>query len=261
LIVQGAEPLFFLDYFATSKLDPEADAQIVAGIADGCLEAGCALLGGETAELPGIYSGGDYDLAGFAVGAVERGKLLPTGDIDAGDVVLGLSSNGIHSNGYSLVRGVVDAVGSDLAAPAPFDPSLSLGEALLKPTRIYVKSCLAAYRAGGIKALAHITGGGLTNNLPRILPDQLGIDLYAKAWDIPPVFKWLAAEGGIKDTEMFRTFNCGVGMAVNASPDHAADVAAVLKSHGETVTPIGEVTEREEYGPSVVIHDHGDVWT
>jgi|TARA_B100000315_G_scaffold239447_1_gene258244 phosphoribosylformylglycinamidine cyclo-ligase len=261
LVVQGAEPLFFLDYFATSKLDPEADTDIVAGIAEGCRLAGCALIGGETAELPGVYAAGDYDLAGFAVGAAERGALLPTGDIEPGDVVLGMASDGIHSNGYSLVRRIVESGGADLAGAATFEPGAGLGDVLLRPTRIYVKSCLAAIRGGGVKALAHITGGGLPDNLPRILPDALGIELFAKAWDIPPVFKWLAAEGGVADAEMFRTFNCGIGMAAIAAPDDAAEVAERLGSEGETVTPIGQVVEREEYGPAVYIHEHGEVWT
>jgi phosphoribosylformylglycinamidine cyclo-ligase len=260
LVVQGAEPLFFLDYFATSKLDPIADTDIVAGIAEGCRMAGCALIGGETAELPGIYGPGDYDLAGFAVGAAERGTLLPRADIAPSDVVLGLASDGVHSNGYSLVRRVVEHAGAGYGDGAPFDAGQTLGDALLRPTRIYVKSCLGAIREGNVKALAHITGGGLIDNLPRILPDDLGIDLYAKAWDIPPVFRWIAKAGSVADAEMVRTFNCGIGMAVIAAPDHAADISKILTDAGENVIPIGEVVARTAGAPRVVIHDQADVW-
>jgi len=260
LIVQGAEPLFFLDYFATSKLDADADTAIVAGIAEGCRLAGCALIGGETAELPGIYAPGDYDLAGFAVGAAERGTLLPRTDIDPSDVVLGLASDGVHSNGYSLVRRVAEHAGAGYGDAAPFDGTQSLGDALLLPTRIYVKSCLGAIREGNVKALAHITGGGLLDNLPRILPAGLGIDLYAKAWDIPPVFRWIKTAGGVADTEMLRTFNCGIGMTVIAAPDHASDVAKILTDAGENVIPIGEVVARAPDEATVVIHDQAAVW-
>ena len=260
LVVQGAEPLFFLDYFATSKLDADADTEIVAGIAEGCRVAGCALIGGETAELPGIYAPGDYDLAGFAVGAAERGTLLPRADIAPSDVVLGLASDGVHSNGYSLVRRVVEHAGARYNDPAPFDGDQSLGDALLTPTRIYVKNCLAAIRSGNVKALAHITGGGLLDNLPRILPAGLGIDLYAKAWDIPPVFRWIKTAGGVADTEMLRTFNCGIGMTVIAAPDHASDVAKILTDAGENVIPIGEVVARAPDEATVVIHDQAAVW-
>jgi phosphoribosylformylglycinamidine cyclo-ligase len=260
LVVQGAEPLFFLDYFATSKLDADADTEIVAGIAEGCRVAGCALIGGETAELPGIYAPGDYDLAGFAVGAAERGTLLPRADIAPSDVVFGLASDGVHSNGYSLVRRVVEHAGARYNDPAPFDGDQSLGDALLTPTRIYVKNCLAAIRSGNVKALAHITGGGLLDNLPRILPAGLGIDLYAKAWDIPPVFRWIKTAGGVADTEMLRTFNCGIGMTVIAAPDHASDVAKILTDAGENVIPIGEVVARAPDEATVVIHDQAAVW-
>ena len=261
LVVQGAEPLFFLDYFATSKLDANADTDIVAGIAEGCRLAGCALIGGETAELPGIYNAGDYDLAGFAVGAAERGTLLPRADITPSDVVLGLASNGVHSNGYSLVHRVVEHAGAGYDDPAPFEADdLTLGDALLQPTRIYVKSCLSAIGEGNVKALAHITGGGLVGNLPRILPDGLGIDLYAKAWDIPPVFRWIKTAGGVADSEMVRTFNCGIGMVVIAAPDHAADVAKILTDAGENVIPIGEVVTRPPDEATVLIHDQAAVW-
>jgi len=259
LVVQGAEPLFFLDYFATGKLDTEAAAEVVKGIAEGCRQSGSALIGGETAEMPGMYAPGDYDLAGFSVGAAERGRLLPSNDIEAHDVVLGLASNGLHSNGFSLVRKVVEVEGLKFDAPAPFDASRSLGEALLEPTRIYVKSCLAAIKSGNVKALAHITGGGLIENIPRVLAGNLSVDLYAKSWDLPPVFSWLAKAGGIARPEMARTFNCGIGMVLIASPDHAADIQAALQEHGETVTPIGEVVERSE-GETVVVHDIEDAW-
>src|SRR3954451_12585534 len=212
LVVQGAEPLFFLDYYATGKLDPDAGAAIVQGIAAGCREAGCALIGGETAEMPGLYAEGDYDLAGFAVGAAERGTLLPRPDIIAGDVLLGLPSSGVHSNGFSLVRRIVELSGLSWQAPAPFAPDRSLGDALLEPTRIYVKPLLAAIRAtGAIKALAHITGGGFPDNIPRVLPKGLGAILDLGAIPVPPVFGWLAKTGGVTETEMLRTFNCGIG--------------------------------------------------
>jgi len=244
LVVQGAEPLFFLDYFATGKLDVAAGRAIVAGIAEGCRQAGCALVGGETAEMPGMYSGGDYDLAGFAVGAAERGRLLPSEDVRPGDVVLGLASTGVHSNGYSLVRRIVERGGLDYAGPAPFDPARSLGEALLAPTRIYVKSCLAAIRAGTLKALAHITGGGLVENVPRVLPEGVVAEIDAATWTLPPVFAWLAREGGVAAHEMARTFNCGIGMVAVAAPDRAAEACRILAAHGETVHTIGRIRAR-----------------
>ncbi len=255
LVVQGAEPLLFLDYYATGKLDPEQGATIVAGIAEGCRQAGCALIGGETAEMPGLYREGDYDLAGFAVGAAERGQLLPTGDIVDGDVILGLASSGVHSNGYSLVRKIVERVGADLAAPAPFDATTSLAEALLAPTRIYVKPLLAAIRAThGIKALAHITGGGFPENIPRVLPEAYAAELDLDAIDVPPVFSWLARTGGVADAEMMRVFNCGVGMIAVVAAGQAAQVAAVLKEHGETVFALGRIVPRRESG--VVYRGH-----
>ncbi len=259
LVVQGAEPLFFLDYFATGKLDTKAAANVVKGIAEGCLQSGSALIGGETAEMPGMYAPGDYDLAGFSVGAAERGALLPSGDIEPHDVVLGLASNGLHSNGFSLVRKVAEVEGLKFGDPAPFDTSRSLGEALLDPTRIYVKSCLAAIKKSEVKALAHITGGGLIENIPRVLPEGLGVDLYAKSWDLPAVFPWLAKAGGIQPREMARTFNCGIGMVIIASPDHAADIQEILREHGEEVTPIGEVVERPD-GDAVIVHDIEEAW-
>ncbi|MCZ4287926.1 phosphoribosylformylglycinamidine cyclo-ligase [Hoeflea alexandrii] len=253
LVVQGAEPLFFLDYFATGKLDPEQGAAIVAGIAQGCLQAGCALIGGETAEMPGMYRDGDYDLAGFAVGAAERGQLLPSGALSEGDVVLGLASSGVHSNGYSLVRRIVELSGLDYDAPAPFDASRSLGAALLEPTRIYVKSLLAAIReTGAIQALAHITGGGFPENLPRVLPEGLAAEIDLDAIKAPAVFSWLARTGGVAPEEMLRTFNCGVGM-IAVTPEADADrVAAALEAEGEAVIRLGRLTRRADNGPGVV---------
>ncbi|HWP26456.1 MAG TPA: phosphoribosylformylglycinamidine cyclo-ligase [Xanthobacteraceae bacterium] len=244
LVVQGAEPLFFLDYFACGKLDPDIGARVVAGIAEGCRQAGCALIGGETAEMPGIYRDGDYDLAGFAVGAVERTALLPRNDVRAGDVVLGLSSSGVHSNGFSLVRAVAGRAGLTWDAPAPFDRDKQLGAALLTPTRIYVNSCLAAIReTGGVKALAHITGGGFTDNIPRVLPSGLGVQIDLSRLPLPPVFQWLARAGDIAEEEMLRTFNCGVGMVVVAAPDMVGRVAGVLQRNGEVVVRLGEVID------------------
>ena len=243
LVVQGAEPLFFLDYFACGRLDPQHGAAVVAGIADGCRQANCALIGGETAEMPGLYAGGDYDLAGFAVGAAERGTLLPRNDIAAGDAVLGLAASGVHSNGFSLVRKVVETSGLSWDAPAPFDGARSLGEALLEPTRIYVASCLAAMRnTGAVKALAHITGGGFPDNIPRVLPKGLGVTLDLARVPVPPVFRWLAAAGAIAQGEMLRTFNCGIGMIAVVEPAKADAVAAELRRAGETVVRLGEVT-------------------
>jgi phosphoribosylformylglycinamidine cyclo-ligase len=242
LVVQGAEPLFFLDYFACSKLDPEAGALVVAGIAHGCRESGCALIGGETAEMPGLYQPGDYDLAGFAVGAAERGTILPRADVAAGDVVIGMASSGVHSNGFSLVRKIVERSGLGFDAPAPFAPGKTLGEALLVPTRLYVKSCLAAIRkTGAVKALAHITGGGFPDNIPRALPKTLGVELDLSKVDALPVFRWLAREGGVAETEMMRTFNCGIGMVAVVATDKADEVIAVLREHGETASVIGAV--------------------
>lgn len=243
LIVQGGEPLFFLDYFATSKLDVNAATQIVSGIADGCRQAGCALIGGETAEMPGHYQPGDYDLAGFSIGAVERGKILPRGDLAVGDKLFGLASSGLHSNGFSLVRRVIDDHGIDILAPAPFDASRRLGDILLTPTRIYVKALLEALRrTDGIKALAHITGGGLPENLPRILPATLAVDVNLGAITPPPVFGWLKALGSIELNEMLRTFNCGVGMVVIGDDS----VGEALKASGEQVIDLGVVTERAD---------------
>jgi phosphoribosylformylglycinamidine cyclo-ligase len=244
LVVQGAEPLFFLDYFATGRLRVEAAREVIAGIAEGCREAGCALVGGETAEMPGMYAAGDYDLAGFAVGATERGTLLPRRDIGPGDVLLGLGSSGVHSNGFSLVRRVLEAAGGHrLDAPAPFDAGgETLGEALLRPTRIYVRPLLALQRAGLLKAAAHVTGGGLPGNVPRVLPEGVEAVLDAGAWPVPPVFRWLArAGGGIAADEMLRVFNCGIGMVAVVAEDTAEDTAQVLSAAGEAVFRIGRL--------------------
>lgn len=241
LICQGAEPLFFLDYFATGKLDTDTAARIIEGIAEGCVQSGCALIGGETAEMPGMYPDGDFDLAGFSVGAMERGATLPEG-VQAGDVLLGLASNGVHSNGYSLVRKLVEMSGLGWDAASPFGAG-TLGEALLTPTRLYVKPALAAIRAGGVHALAHITGGGLTENLPRVLPEGLGAEIDLNAWDLPPVFRWMAETGGIAEAEMLKTFNCGLGMIVVCAADQAEALTALLAEAGESVARIGTVTE------------------
>jgi phosphoribosylformylglycinamidine cyclo-ligase len=252
LVVQGAEPLFFLDYFATGKLDPRTGATIVKGIAEGCRQAGCALIGGETAEMPGVYHGDDYDLAGFAVGAVERGAILPRKDIAAGDIILGIASSGVHSNGYSLVRKVVAKSKLKWSAPAPFDKKKKLGAAVLTPTRIYVKSCLAAIReTKAVKALAHITGGGFPDNIPRVLPKKLGARIDIASIPVPPVFRWLAETGGIAEKEMLRTFNCGIGMIAVVEPRVAAKVTAVLKRHGERVVRLGEIVKAKQSKPRV----------
>ena len=258
LVVQGAEPLFFLDYFACSKLDPDMGAAVVAGVAEGCRQAGCALIGGETAEMPGIYQAGEYDLAGFAVGAAERGTLLPR-DVAAGDIVLGLKSSGVHSNGYSLVRKIASDAGLKWNVPAPFDPSKTLGEAVLTPTRIYVKSCLAAIReTKAIKALAHITGGGFPDNIPRVLPKGLGVALDLSRVPVLPVFKWLAQAGNVAQDEMLRTFNCGIGMIAVVGKSNAAAVTAVLQREGETVVRLGEVAPASG-GPQVRYSGHLDL--
>jgi phosphoribosylformylglycinamidine cyclo-ligase len=237
--------LFFLDYFATGKLDPAEAARVVTGIAEGCRQAGAALIGGETAEMPGMYHGRDFDLAGFAVGAVERGEVLPRRDIGPGDVVLGLASSGVHSNGYSLVRRLVTESGLGYGAAAPFAPETSLGAALLTPTRIYVKPLLAALRTvGGIKGLAHITGGGFTDNIPRVLPETAAVRVDLSRIAVPPVFGWLAHVGAIPQPEMLRTFNCGIGMVVIAEAGKAAAVASALSDAGETVVELGHVQAR-----------------
>ena len=241
LVCQGAEPLFFLDYYATGKLDVDQAARIIEGIATGCAATGCALVGGETAEMPGMYHGGDFDLAGFAVGAMERGGDLPKG-VAEGDVLLGLASDGVHSNGYSLVRKVVEMSGLGWTAPCPYDTG-SLGENLLRPTRLYVRPALAAIRAGGVHALAHITGGGLTENLPRVLPEGLGAQVDLGAWDLPPVFRWLAETAGMSQPELLKTFNAGIGMILVVAADKAAELTALLTAKGEEVTQLGHVVK------------------
>jgi phosphoribosylformylglycinamidine cyclo-ligase len=244
LVVQGAEPLFFLDYYACGKLEPEIGAAVVAGISAGCRQAGCALIGGETAEMPGLYQGDDYDLAGFAVGAVERGEVLPRADIAKGDTIIGLASSGVHSNGFSLVRKIVAMSGLAWDVPAPFAPAHSLGEAILTPTRIYVKSCLAAIRGTkAVKGFAHITGGGFPDNIPRVLPKGLGARIDLPRVNVLPVFKWLARTGNVAEHEMLRTFNCGIGMIVVVAPKDAAAVAQAFTRAGETPVTIGEVIE------------------
>ena len=241
LVCQGAEPLFFLDYFATGKLETEQAARIIEGIAKGCEGSGCALIGGETAEMPGMYSEGDFDLAGFSVGAMERGADLPR-DVAAGDVLLGLASDGVHSNGYSLVRKLVEISGLGWDADCPWADG-TLGEVLLTPTRLYVNPALQAVRAGGVHALAHITGGGLTENLPRVLPDDLGAQIDLDSWELPGVFKWMADVGAISETEMLKTFNCGVGMILVVKANEAEALTKLLRQAGETVYPMGNVTE------------------
>lgn len=241
LVCQGAEPLFFLDYFATGKLELDQATRIITGIAAGCEASGCALIGGETAEMPGMYHGGDFDLAGFAVGAMERGSDLPSGVVE-GDAILGLGSNGVHSNGYSFVRKVVDVSGLGWDAPSPFGDG-SLGGALLAPTRLYVKQALAAVRAGGVHALAHITGGGLTENPPRVIPEGLACEIDLSSWDLPPVFRWLATTANMAEPELLKTFNCGIGMMLVVADDRAGAVSDLLRAMGETVVPMGRVVK------------------
>ncbi|MBM3570054.1 MAG: phosphoribosylformylglycinamidine cyclo-ligase, partial [Alphaproteobacteria bacterium] len=257
--VQGAEPLLFLDYFASGKLEVEVAARVVAGIAEGCKRAGCALIGGETAEMPGMYAPGDYDLAGFAVGAVERGQQLDGSAVAAGDAILGLASSGVHSNGYSLVRKIVDRGMFRLDAPAPFEPEVSLGEALLTPTRIYVKPILAAHQAGLIKAMAHITGGGFVDNVPRVLPKGLRAEIDAGAWKLPPVFKWLMRTGDVSPSEMARTFNCGIGMVLVVASDRVGAATELLSAHGETVFRIGRVVKAPGEAADCVLTGH-ETW-
>lgn len=251
IIVQGAEPLFFLDYFATGHLNVDMASAVVKGIADGCGQAGCALIGGETAEMPGLYAAGDFDLAGFAVGAVERKALLTGGAISAGDVVLGLASSGVHSNGFSLVRRVVEASGLGYSDPAPFDSATTLGAALLAPTRIYVRACLAALNAGLVNGLAHITGGGITENIPRVLPKGLCAEIKT-GWDAVPVFGWLRSVGGIDEHEMLRTFNCGIGMVAVVPADKADEAVGTFESQGESVVRLGQIAPCGDGDPGVV---------
>jgi phosphoribosylformylglycinamidine cyclo-ligase len=241
LVVQGAEPLFFLDYMATGELDVDQMTSVVAGIAEGCRQSGSVLIGGETAEMPGMYNGKDYDLAGFSVGAAERGTMIDGSNVAAGDILIGLKSSGIHSNGYSLVRRIIDDKGYNYSAPAPFDGKQSLGEALLTPTCIYVKSCMALVKAGLVKAFSHITGGGFLENVPRVLPDNTLAKIDSSAWDLMPIYSWLQNEGNIETREMARTFNCGIGMVVVVSRGNADAALASLKEHGEDAIVIGEI--------------------
>ncbi len=246
LIVQGAEPLFFLDYFATGRLEPGVAERVIASIAEGCREAGCALIGGETAEMPGMYAEGDYDLAGFCVGAVERDAALTGSRVAEGDVILGLASSGVHSNGFSLVRRLAADKGWKLDRPALFDQERLLIEALLAPTRIYVKSLLPLVRSGRIHALAHITGGGLLENIPRVLPDRLHARIDADAWPLPRLMAFLQAQGNIEPEELARTFNCGIGMVAIVAEDDVKDVSHALEEAGETVLTIGRVEAGEK---------------
>ncbi len=251
VVVQGAQPLFFLDYFACGKLDVESAARIVKGIAEGCAQAGAALIGGETAEMPGMYAEDDYDLAGFCVGAAERDALLPREGVAEGDVILGVASSGVHSNGFSLVRKIVRDCGLSWKDPAPFEPSLSLGEALISPTRIYVKAALAAHQTGRVKAFAHITGGGLPGNVPRVLPPDARINIDLGAIPCQPVFHWLAKAGHVEEAEMLRTFNCGVGFVAVVAPHDATAITACLDGHGEKAFPIGIIERRGDDSPAV----------
>ncbi|MEP5804095.1 MAG: phosphoribosylformylglycinamidine cyclo-ligase [Roseobacter sp.] len=241
LVCQGAEPLFFLDYFATGALETDKAARIIEGIALGCERAGCALIGGETAEMPGMYPAGDFDLAGFSVGAMERGQDLPSG-VSAGDILLGLASDGVHSNGYSLVRKLVEISGLEWADMCPWSDQ-SLGAELLTPTRLYVRQALDAIRSGGVHGLAHITGGGLTENLPRVLPETLGAQVDLDTWDLPAVFRWMAETGGMAEAELLKTFNCGIGMILVVRADRADAVTTLLADLGEDVTRLGQVSE------------------
>ncbi len=267
IIVQGAQPLFFLDYFATGKLNNDVAEDVIAGIAEGCAQAGAALIGGETAEMPGLYAAGDYDIAGFCVGAVEREDMITGQDIAAGDVILGLASNGLHSNGFSLVRKLIEtAQGFAYDTPVAFEETLSLGELLLIPTRIYVRSILAALEEKGatgkstIKGMAHITGGGFVENIPRVLPDGLGAEIDAAAWDLPPIFRWLSDIGNLAHGDMAATLNCGIGMAVICAPEHAETLSKILEENGETVFTIGSVTAHEGSSPRVTIKNQDTAW-
>jgi len=260
LVVQGAVPLFFLDYFATGKLDVAKARVVIKGIAKACAASGCALIGGETAEMPGMYAKGDYDLAGFAVGAVERGKALDGRGVKAGDVVLGLASSGLHSNGFSLVRKVVKDAGLRYSAAAPFAPGKKLGAALLVPTRLYVAACLAGIKTG-VKAYAHVTGGGLVENIPRVLPKGLMAELDARAWTLPPVFRWLQRTAGIGQAEMARTFNCGIGMVAVVAPAKAARAEAAFRRAGERVFRIGRIVRSGKREPSAILRNMERAWS
>ncbi|WP_138380079.1 phosphoribosylformylglycinamidine cyclo-ligase [Luteithermobacter gelatinilyticus] len=260
LIVQGAEPLFFLDYFATGRLSVTAGKAIIEGIAEGCRQAGAALIGGETAEMPGMYADGDYDLAGFAVGAVERDRLLTGATIAPGDVVLGLASSGLHSNGFSLVRRLVQDSGLTYQDPCPYDNSINFAQALLTPTRIYVKSCLANLQQGILKGLSHITGGGFVENIPRVLPDHVAVKVEAGSWTLPPIFDWLRTTGNIAPQEMAKTFNCGIGMIAVVAEKDVEKAMALFQEHGEIVSRIGKVIERQANDPATVVIGQAGDW-
>ena len=266
LVVQGAEPLFFLDYFATGKLENGVAASVISGISEGCLQAGCALIGGETAEMPGMYNTGDYDLAGFSVGAVERDDILDGSAISDGDVILGLASSGVHSNGFSLVRKIVaDHLENDFDAQAPFEDGKSMAQVLLTPTKIYVKPLLAAlkltdsYGDKAITGLAHITGGGLIENMPRVLPENMAVHLNGSTWAMPPVMRWMHDVSDLTEHDMLTTFNCGIGMAVMCKADSAAKVIETLRQNGETVFEIGKVVPRK--GEAFIIDEAAALWS
>ncbi len=259
IVVHGAEPLFFLDYYASGRIERHVAEDVLAGVADGCADAGCALIGGETAEMPGLYGAGDYDLAGFAVGAVERGGLLTGARVTEGCTVLGLASSGVHANGFALVRRILAERGLAYGDAAPFSGT-SLAEELLTPTRIYVRAALAAHRAGLVRGLAHITGGGLIDNIARVLPAGLAVEIDPAAWPLPGVFSWLAEAGALPPAELARTFNCGIGMAVIADADRSAEAQGVLESAGERVWNIGTVIARAPDLPAVVLRGNGAAW-
>ena len=259
LVVQGAEPLLCLDYMATGHVDVDQMAAVVDGIAEGCRQSNSVLIGGETAEMPGMYDGNDYDLAGFSVGAAERGTLLDGQSVADGDIILGLASSGFHSNGYSLVRRIVDDMALDYNAPAPFDADKQLGDALLTPTKIYVRSCLAAIRAGYVQSLCHITGGGFLENIPRSMPKNTRAYIDTSTWHLDPMFTWLAKMGNIRPAEMARTFNCGIGMAVFVRADNVDAATRIFEEHGETVYRIGHVTAKDGK-PTCVVTGKKDHW-
>ncbi len=267
IIVQGAEPLFFLDYFATGQLCNDVAEDVIKGIAEGCEQAGCALIGGETAEMPGLYAPGDYDIAGFTVGAVERQNMITGARIKSGDVILGLASNGVHSNGFSLVRKLIKTTqGFDYESRAPFDDALSLGELLLMPTRIYVRSILEALKIQGgdghsaIKGMAHITGGGLEENIPRVLPENCLAHIDVSSWELPAIFRWLAEIGDLTHQDLATTLNCGIGMIVVCDASKAVVLSDLLKSLGETVYTLGHIEERKESGEALILSNLDQAW-
>lgn len=259
VLVQGAEPLFFLDYYACGKLHVSDAVAFVKGVAEGCLQSECALLGGETAEMPSLYHGNDFDGAGAAIGAVERTNMIPRKDISQGDVLLGLASSGCHSNGFSLVRKTLEFAGVGFSDTAPWDNSTTVGESLLIPTKIYVKGFLAAHRKGLIKAASHITGGGFVENVPRMLPSGLTAEIDAKAWTVPKVFTWLGKAGNIAPSELAKTFNMGIGMVIIVSQKHKESAMEVLTENGEEVYEIGKLVTREEGMKRCIVHN-SDVW-